>query len=91
MQVYTGIYQCMQFSSILSYAIVYGGLQRRSFTNLLFTVAYEAIFSALFWICLYLLPYAIMLYDVMTYPGCEDSKRSAYPGLNDMTYVNIQG
>jgi hypothetical protein len=28
----------MQFSSILSYAIVYGGLQMLSLTNLLFTV-----------------------------------------------------
>ena len=80
----------MQFPSILSYAIVYGGLQMRSLTNLLFTVAYEAIFLALFCICLYLLSYTIMLYDVMTYPGCEDSKRSAYPGLNYMTYMHIQ-
>ena len=74
---YTGIYQYMQFSSILSYAIVYGGLQMLSLTNLLFTVAYEASFPAFFCIYLYLLPYTIMLYDVMTYPGCEDSKRSA--------------
>ena len=81
----------MQYASILSYAIVYGGLQMRSLPNQLFTVGYVPIFPALFCICLHVLPYAIMLYDVMTYPGCEDSKRSAYPGLNDMLYVNIQG
>ena len=67
----------MQFSSISSYAIVYGGLQMLSLTNLLFTVANEGSIPALFCICLYLLPYTIMLYDVMTCPCCEDSKRHA--------------
>ena len=38
----------MQYASILSYAIVYGGLQMLSLTNLLFTVAYEAIFPPQF-------------------------------------------
>ena len=80
----------MQLPSILSYAIVYGGLQRRPFTMLSFTEAYEAIFPALFLICLYLLPYTIMLYDVMTCPGCEDSKIMPYLGLCYMTYFDIQ-
>ena len=44
----------MQLLSILSYAIVYGGLQRRPFTMLSFTEAYEAIFPALFeYACIY--------------------------------------
>ena len=58
----------MQFPPILSYAIVYGGLQRRAFSILLFTEAYEATFPALFLLFLYVLPYTIMLYDVMTCP-----------------------
>ena len=44
----------MQFSSILSYAIVYGGLQMLSLTNLLFTVAYEGSIPALFCICFHI-------------------------------------
>ena len=52
--IYTGIYQYMQFSSILSYAIVYGGLGRRSLTNLKLTVAYEAILPPHFeYACIY--------------------------------------
>ena len=79
----------MQFSSILSYAIVYGGLQMLSLTNLLFTVAYEASFPALFCICLYLLPYTIMLYDVMTCPCCEDSRRIPYHALSQPMLYDI--